>query len=62
MHSINTYWIQQRIAHVYDTAHGAQATSKGIKEYVGKLEKAAGIKRAGGRSADEFLRDIGGGI
>jgi len=62
MHTINKHRIRQRIAHVYDVAHGAQSTAKGIKEYVGNLEKAGGLRKEGAGNAAEFLREVGGGI
>jgi hypothetical protein len=62
MDSINRQVIVQRIGGVYDTAIGAQGTSKGLKSYVKDLRKAVGLKDEAAGSSKDFLRDIGGGI
>ena len=61
MASINKNRITDRVAFVVDTAHGAQAMGKDLKEYIKNLRKAAGVQDDAGDQA-EFLRDFGGGI
>lgn len=60
MASINQHRVRRRVASVYDTAHGAQSTAKGIQEYARKMEKAVGIGKERVGNANDFLRDIGG--
>ena len=59
MDSINKLRIRQRIANVYDMAHGAQAESKAIAEYVKTLAKGAGIEKEAMGSSSDFNKDIG---
>lgn len=61
MESIVQARLRQRISAVYDTAHGAQGTSKAVNDYVRALEKAGKITDRMG-SQEDFLRDFGGGI
>lgn len=59
MSSINEHRIRQRVAAVYDMAHGSQADGKAIKEYVKGLMKAAGIHTEAMGSASDFNKQIG---
>jgi hypothetical protein len=59
MTSINELRIRQRVAAIYDTAHGAQADNKGIKEYTKELMKGAGIEKETMGSASDFNKQIG---
>lgn len=62
MDSINKHRVSQRVSFVYDVAHGAQASSKDIKNYVKELRKAVGIENQAAGNAAAFLRDFGKGI
>ena len=59
MDSINKLRIRQRVASIYDMAHGAQGEGKAIAEYVKKLTKSVGIESETKGSAADFNRDIG---
>lgn len=59
MTSINEHRVRQRVAAIYDMAHGAQADGKAIKEYVGTLLKQVGIHQEAMGSASDFNREIG---
>lgn len=61
MRSVIKQRIRQRVAGVYDLAHGAQGTVKVVNEYVRQLEKAGNVKDRVGDQSD-FLKDFGGGI
>lgn len=62
MDSINRQLVHQRISLVYDSATGAQATSKGIKDYVKALRQSVGLKNESAGNASDFVRDFGMGI
>ncbi len=59
MSSINEHRIRQRVAAIYDMAHGAQSGDKGIKDYVKILNKSVGIEKESMGSAEDFNKQIG---
>jgi hypothetical protein len=59
MTSINEHRIRQRVASIYDMAHGAQADGKAIKEYVGTLLKQVGLHTEAMGTARDFNSQIG---
>lgn len=59
MDSINRHRVRQRVSRVFDTAMGAQATSKAMKEYTKTLEKSVDVHRESMRSAADFNKEIG---
>ena len=61
MASIIRHRIQQRVAGVYDTAHGAQATVKSITEYTRKMERSVDLHKDQAGSSSDFLRDFNRG-
>lgn len=59
MDSINRNRVRQRISRVYDTAVGAQSTSKGMQEYTKALAKTVDVHHEGAGTAADFNKDVG---
>jgi hypothetical protein len=57
MASINRQQVQARISGIYDTAHGAQGTSRGIKDFVKQLARSVDLHRDSMGDGRDFMRD-----
>ena len=61
MGSLNRHVASQRVAHVYDTAVGAQGDDKGMKKHVAAIRSAVGQRDPGVRGDREFAARFGAG-